>query len=156
MCIRDRFDIEALLNRLIIPLERRVDVLNLKSGRSFDIPFDLLIVFSTNLAPEDLIDEAFLRRVPFTIRADNPTEEQFREVFDNVAKKFGLQYDPSVLNYLIETHYRNANRPFRFCQPRDILQQVNNACEFARVDKVVTNERIDAAIDNCLAIRLDS
>lgn len=153
---RQKFDIEALLNRLIIPLERRVDVLNLKSGRSFDIPFDLLIVFSTNLAPEDLIDEAFLRRVPFTIRADNPTEEQFREVFDNVAKKFGLQYDPSVLNYLIETHYRNANRPFRFCQPRDILQQVNNACEFARVDKVVTNERIDAAIDNCLAIRLDS
>ena len=153
---RQSFEIDALLNRLIIPLERREDVLNLASGRSFSIPFDLMIVFSTNLAPENLIDEAFLRRVPFTIRADDPTEEQFREVFARVAKGHGLKYETEVLDYLLDKHYRQANRPLRFCQPRDILQQVNNSCDFANSEKVITNQRIDDAIENCLAIRLEN
>lgn len=153
---RQRFDVAELLNRLIIPLERREDVLNLPSGRSFNIPFDLLIVFSTNLAPENLIDEAFLRRVPFTIRAEDPSEEQFREVFKRVAEKHELKYDDDVVNYLIDKHYRQTGRPFRFCQPRDILQQVNNSCDFASADKVITRENIDAAIGNCLAIRLEN
>lgn len=153
---RQKFDIEALLNRLIIPLERREDVLNLPSGRSFSVPFDLLIVFSTNLSPESLIDEAFLRRVPFTIRADDPTEAQFREVFQLVADKHELKYDPTVLDYLIDKHYKKAKRPFRFCQPRDILQQVNNSCDFAGTEKVVTKQNIDSAIENCLAIQLDN
>jgi predicted ATPase with chaperone activity len=152
---RQKFNIDALLNRLIIPLERRNDILNLRSGRSFDVPFDLLMVFSTNLSPENLVDEAFLRRVPFTIHAADPSEAQYREVFANVAEKFGLTYEPSVLDHLIQTHYVGSQRPFRFCQPRDILQQVANSCDFARSEKVITNERIDAAIDNCLAIRVD-
>lgn len=152
---RQKFEIEALLNRLIVPLERRQDILNLQSGRSFNIPFDLLIVFSTNLSPESLVDEAFLRRVPFTIRAADPTEQQFRDVFASVAEEMGLEYEPDVVDYLINKHYFDCQRPFRFCHPRDILLQVANSCDFSRSEKVITNERIDAAIENCLAIRLD-
>ena len=152
---RQKFDISSLLNRLIIPLERRMDVLNLPSGRSFDVPFNLLVVFSTNLEPENLVDEAFLRRVPFTIEAKDPTEAQFREVFAQAATKFELTFETDVVDYLIEQHYRNADRPFRFCHPRDILQQVANSCDFSGADKNVTREKIDSAVNNCLAIRVD-
>ena len=151
---RQSFQIEELLNRLIIPLERRADVLNLPSGRSFIVPFDLLIVFSTNLAPESLVDEAFLRRVPFTIHAQNPTEEEFREVFRRTAQKFGLSCDPAQVDYLLQQHYQDGGLELRFCHPRDILQQIFNSCDFLGTPKEVTSENIDRAVQNCLAIRL--
>lgn len=151
---RQKFSVTALLNRLIIPLERREDMLNLPSGRSFGIPFELMAVFSTNLSPERLIDEAFLRRIPCTIHATDPTEEQFREIFSRVAKQFELTYEEQVLDYLISEHFQNGQRPFRSCQPRDILQQVANSCEFAGTENVVTRKGIDNAIGNCLALTL--
>ncbi len=138
---RQKFDISALLNRLIIPLERRVDILNLPSGRSFKVPFDLMVVFATNLAPETLVDEAFLRRVPFTIHVEDPTETEFREVFRRTAQKYGLKCEHEQVDYLLKKHYRQGSRQLRFCHPRDLLQQVRNTCDFLGQPMEVTNRR---------------
>ncbi len=150
---RQSFPTKELLNRLMLPLERRTDVVNLPSGRSFNTPFDNLIVFATNLAPESLVGETFLRRVPCTILVEDPTEGEFREVFRSAAKRFGLTCDPAEVEYLLETHYRQPNRQIRGCHPRDLLQQIANSCAFLRRPKVVTRENIDAAVRNCLALR---
>jgi predicted ATPase with chaperone activity len=150
---RNRFQPEELLNRLIVPLEKRIDFLNLPSGRSFRIPFDPLVVFSTNIDPAELVDEAFLRRIPYTIRVCDPTEEQYRAVFQVAAHEFGLQYSPEVLEHLLRQHYHEANRPRRFCHPRDLLRHVKNACGFRGLEPTITKERIDVAVGDCLALR---
>ena len=150
---RQKFTIDELLNRLIIPLERRHDVLNLPSGRSFDVPFDQMIIFSTNLDPTKLVDEAFLRRIPLTIEAVDPTEKQFKDVFLQVAQARGLSCPPERIDYLLKKHFRESGRPLRFCHPRDILQQVYNSCDFAGLPLEVTEENLDQAVYNCLSIR---
>lgn len=150
---RQKFDVAALLNRLIIPLERRIDILNLPSGRSFRVPFDLMVVFATNLEPESLVDEAFLRRVPFTIAVDDPTEIEFREVFRRTAQRMGLKCEHEQVDYLLKKHYRQGSRKLRFCHPRDLLQQVRNSCDFLAQPMEVTNENLDGAVKNCLALR---
>jgi len=128
---RQRMKPIELLNRWIVPLEKRYDFLALPNGKKLHVPFDQLIIFSTNLEPKDLCDDAFLRRIPYKINVPNPTEEEFRKLFDFVAPKMGFTlqkpfYD--ALDYLIETHYTAKNRPFRCCQPRDLLLQVRNRC----------------------------
>jgi predicted ATPase with chaperone activity len=128
---RQRMKPIELLNRWIVPLEKRYDFLALPNGKKLRVPFDQLIIFSTNLEPKDLCDDAFLRRIPYKINVPNPTEEEFRKLFDFVAPKMGFTlhkpfYD--ALDYLIETHYTSKSRPFRCCQPRDLLLQVRNRC----------------------------
>ena len=150
---RNKFRPEELLNRLIMPLEKRIDYLNLPSGRSFRIPFDPLVVFSTNIDPSELVDEAFLRRIPYTIRVCDPTEEQFRSVFNLSAREFGLQYDPAIVDQLLSRHYREADRALRFCHPRDLLRHVKNACGYRGLEPIITMERLDAAVNDCLALR---
>src|SRR5687768_4094134 len=112
---------DELLNRWIVPLEKRYDFLNLPNGKKINVPFDQLIVFSTNLEPRDLVDEAFLRRIPYKIDVVDPTEEEFRELFRLMAPKLGMEYRDEAVTYLVETHYRPTNRHFRCCQPRDLL-----------------------------------
>ncbi len=93
-----------------MPLEKRYDFLNLASGKKIQVPFDQLIVFSTNLEPKDLVDDAFLRRIPYKIEVIDPTEEEFRELFKIMAPKLGVEYDEAAVDYLIEKHYR-ARQP---------------------------------------------
>ncbi|MCA9184261.1 MAG: AAA family ATPase, partial [Planctomycetales bacterium] len=90
---RQRIEPTELLNRWIVPLETAVDFLNLPSGKKICVPFEQMIVFSTNLAPRDLVDEAFLRRIPYKVEAPNPTDEQFLNVFKIMAKKLGVEFD---------------------------------------------------------------
>jgi predicted ATPase with chaperone activity len=151
---RQKFEIAALLNRLIIPLERRLDVLNLPSGRSFVVPFDQMIVFATNLPPESLVDEAFLRRVPFAIQVEDPSEDQFRELFRQEAERSSLSCGVEEVDHLLDTHYRRPNRPIRFCHARDLVRQISNSCEFLGRPRTITRENIDAAVQNCLSIHL--
>jgi len=125
---RQRVQIDELLNRWIVPLENRYDFLNLPNGKKIRVPFDQLIIFSTNLEPRDLVDEAFLRRIPYKIEVLDPTEQQFRELFERLAPQMGIQYQPEAVDYLIEHHYRRTGRPMRFCHPRDLLMQVRNYC----------------------------
>jgi len=144
--------IDELLNRWIVPLEKRYDFLNLPNGKKINVPFDQLIVFSTNLEPRDLVDEAFLRRIPYKIEVGDPTEVEFRHLFEVMAEKLGFSYDPAPVDYVIETHYKKAGRPLRFCQPRDLLLQVRNYCVYHDRPLEMTNEYFDKAVENYFAV----
>ena len=118
-----------LLNRWIVPLEKRYDYLGLASGRKFRVPFDQFIVFSTNLEPKDLVDEAFLRRIPYKIEIENPSASQFRGLFERTCEKMGLEFREAAFDKLVAKHYKQAtprnailpsSRPF--ASGRDFLQ----------------------------------
>jgi len=145
---RQTMPVDVLLNRWIVPLEKRYDYLNLPSGKKIQVPFDQLIIFSTNLEPSDLVDGAFLRRIPYKIEVPDPSREHFRKLFQIMAPKVGLLFEMDDIDYLIETHYVAQNRPFRNCQPRDLLQQVRNYCIYKKTPKVVTREALDFAVEN--------
>ncbi len=143
---RQTMPVEVLLNRWIVPLEKRYDFLNLPSGKKLQVPFDQLIIFSTNLEPRDLVDGAFLRRIPYKIEVPDPSEEHFRKLFEIMAPHMGMVFDAEVVDYLIETHYKPVNRPFRACQPRDLLLQIRNKCIYHKQPKQMTREGFDFAV----------
>ncbi len=149
---RQRMPVDELLNRWIVPLEKRYDFLNLPSGKKVQVPFDQLIIFSTNLEPKDLVDGAFLRRIPYKIEVPDPSEEEFHALFELMAPMMGFTYDRAAIDYLVETHYRAARRPFRACQPRDLLLQVKNYCTYHNLPKVLTREALDAAVENYFSV----
>jgi len=152
---RQRMSIDELLNRWIVPLEQRYDYLHLESGRSIQVPFDELIIFSTNLQPRDLVDEAFLRRIPYKIEVPNPTEARFRNLFTTVAHQKGFYCEEEMVDYLIDVHYHRKGRTFRFCHPRDLLCQMENRCTLHERELVVTPDAIDEAVANYFAIMCD-
>lgn len=149
---RQTMPVDVLLNRWIVPLEKRYDFLNLPSGKKVQVPFDQLIIFSTNLEPNDLVDGAFLRRIPYKIEVPDPSEENFRALCEIMAPLLGFEFNGDSIDYLIETHYRSVNRPFRACQPRDLLLQVRNYCIYKCVPKKMTNEAFDFAVDNYFSV----
>jgi predicted ATPase with chaperone activity len=134
-----------LLNRWIVPLENRIDYLTLHTGRKIDIPFDVLVVFSTNLPPKDLVDEAFLRRLRHKIEIGDPSFEDYRKIFQNVAKAKGVQYDDQGLAYLLQEWYIKRNRKLRASHPRDICDQIIDIAGFISVEPVMTRDLIDRA-----------
>jgi len=145
---RQRFRPEELMNRWIMPLEKKFDLLTLPSGIKVKVPFDQLIVFATNLEPSDLVEEAFLRRVPYKIEMKDPTSAEFIRLFQLAARQRGFQCSEEAGQYLIETHYRQANREMRFCHPRDLLEQMVHRCSLLGLPRVVTHETIDTAVQN--------
>lgn len=149
---RQRIRIDELLNRWIVPLEKRFDYLNLASGKKIQVPFDQLIIFSTNLEPRELVDEAFLRRVPYKIEITDPSEEEFRELFRMMCPRLGFEYREEPISYAIEKYYRGVSRPFRCCQPRDLLLQIRNYCLFHNQPLELCNEHFDFAVENYFAI----
>lgn len=149
---RQRMGVDELLNRWIVPLEKRYDFLNLPSGKKLEVPFDQLIIFSTNLEPRDLVDDAFLRRIPYKIEVCDPEESAFRKLFEIMAPIIGVEYHQEPLEYLVEKHYKAVNRPYRCCQPRDLLQQIRNYCHYINAEPVMTNEYFDYAVENYFAV----
>jgi len=142
---RQRVDKDELLNRWILPLESRVDYLRLPSGRKVQVPFDPMLVFSTNLDPRELVDEAFLRRIPYKIEFVDPTPELFRVVLQKEADNMGFLMDDGAVDYLIDRHYDKVGRGMRFCHPRDLLLQVRNRCLFNNSPLELTEEAFDYA-----------
>ncbi|MEQ8846281.1 AAA family ATPase [Botrimarina sp.] len=149
---RQRMTTDELLNRWIVPLEKRYDFLNLSSGKKIQVPFDQLIVFSTNLEPKDLVDDAFLRRIPYKIEVVDPSEAAFRKLLSIMGKSLGVPYDEAAVNHLIDTHYRAPGRPFRACQPRDLLLQIINFCHYKKQTPAMTPANFDFAVENYFAI----
>ncbi len=145
---RQQVSSTELLNRWIVPMEAGHDFLTLPSGRQVQLPFEQLLIFSTNLEPRDLCDEAFLRRIPYKIEIYDPTESQFRRLFSNLCQKFGVQTRPEVIDYLIEYHYKRLDRPFRFCHVEDLLQQARDFCEFHNKEWSFTKEIAELACLN--------
>lgn len=134
-----------LLNRWIVPLEKRMDFLTLHTGRKIEIPFEVLIVFSTNLAPKDLVDEAFLRRIRHKIEVNDPTWDEYREIFRRVCQAKNIQLDDRALAYLIQEHYIKTRRQPRACHPRDLVDQIIDIARYLNVPPLLSKELIDRA-----------
>jgi predicted ATPase with chaperone activity len=134
-----------LLNRWIVPLENRVDFLTLHTGRKIELPFDVLIVFSTNLPPRDLVDEAFLRRLRHKIEIGDPTYEEYREIFKRVAQLKGVQYNDQGLAYLLQEWYIKRNRKMRASHPRDLCDQILDISRYMSVEAVMSRDLLDRA-----------
>jgi predicted ATPase with chaperone activity len=146
---RQRMPPVELLNRWIVPLEKRYDFLSLADGKKFKVPFDQLIIFSTNLEPHQLVDEAFLRRIPYKIQAADPTEEMYRELIAIFAPKLGFEsIDRSTVDYLINEYYYKVGRPFRCCHPRDLLLQVRSYCLYNELPMEFKPRYVDVAVAN--------
>jgi hypothetical protein len=149
---RQKVALEELLNRWIVPLERQYDFLNLRNGKKIQVPFDELLVFSSNIEPRDLVDEAFLRRVPYKIEILGPTEAEFRALVDHLATKLGFTPNREPVDYLIETYYRRTGRELRFCHPRDLLLQVRNYCAYHGRPFEMTRDNIDTACESYFGV----
>src|SRR5690606_22961059 len=108
---RQKMSVDQLLNRWIIPLEKRHDYLNMAFGKKIRVPFDQLVIFSTNLEPKDLVDDAFLRRIPYKIEVTDPSESDFRQLFEIMCTATGIPHRADAVDYLIQTHYLLAKRP---------------------------------------------
>ena len=121
---RQRMRPEEMLNRWIVPLDRRIDYLTVVGGKKFEIPFDLFVAFATNLEPSHLVDDAFLRRIANKIQVAYVTEEQFHVIFRNVCEQSGLDYDGTVVDELIELLNTKYKEPLRPCYARDVVRQV--------------------------------
>jgi len=134
-----------LLNRWIVPLENRVDYLRLHTGRKVEVPFDVLIVFSTNLPPKDLVDEAFLRRLRHKIEIGDPSFEEYREIFKRVSKDRNIEYNDQGLAYLLQEWYIKRNRKLRASHPRDLCDQIIDIASYLAVPPVMSREMIDHA-----------
>ncbi len=142
---RQRIRPEDLLNRWIVPLESRIDYLTLHTGKKFQVPFDVLIAFATNLRPESLADEAFLRRIPYKIAVGDPTVEQFTEIFELNCRRRQLKFHQVLVAYLLRRHYLPCNRPLRACHARDLLDQVVALCRYRGIEPAISRETLDAA-----------
>jgi predicted ATPase with chaperone activity len=134
-----------LLNRWIVPLENRVDYLRLHTGRKVEVPFDVLIVFSTNLPPKDLVDEAFLRRLRHKIEIGDPSFEEYREIFRRVAQDKRIEYNDQGLAYLLQEWYIKRNRKLRASHPRDLCDQINDIASYLSVQPSMSREMLDRA-----------
>jgi predicted ATPase with chaperone activity len=137
-----------LLNRWIVPLENRIDFLTLHTGRKIEIPFDVLVVFSTNLPPKDLVDEAFLRRLRHKIEISDPSYEEYREIFQRVSTNKGVTYSDQGLAYLLQDWYVKRNRKLRASHPRDLCDQILDIANYLGTEPVLTRDLIDRAAES--------
>ncbi len=134
-----------LLNRWIVPLEKRLDYLTLHTGRKIEIPFDVLIVFSTNLAPKDLVDEAFLRRIRHKIEIGDPTFEEFKQIFERVCAARKVPFVESGLAYLLQEYYVKPRRKLRAVHPRDLVDQIIDIATYLNLEPQLTKDLLDRA-----------
>ena len=136
---------DELLNRWMLPMERGIDHLTLQTGETFEVPFDVLLVFATNLSPSRLGDEAFFRRIQHKVRIPDPDERAFRKILREVASKVAIPYSDEAATYLIDSYYRAQPRPFRGVHPRDIFNLIRDMSRFQRRAPEFAAEWIDLA-----------
>ena len=144
---RQRVQPQELLNRWILPLERRVDFLSLHSGKKIEVPFEQLVIFSTNLDERDLVDEAFLRRMGYRARIDPPTSAAFIEIFKRTAAARGVVFDEQCVAHILHK-YSAERRIMKGCEPRDLLNKVKDICTFEGMSLKLSTELVDLAWGN--------
>ncbi len=149
---RQRISTVELLNRWIVPLDRGHDYLHLPGGKALRVPFDQMLVFSTNLQPRDLVDEAFLRRIPYKIEVRNPSEDEFHRLLVKYAAKFGIAYQRAACDYLLDRHFRQAGRVPRRCHARDLMAQIHHFCQFNELAAELVPKNFDMAAMNYFAL----
>jgi hypothetical protein len=139
---------QALINRWIVPLEEGKDILGLQSGEKFEVPFDTLVIFSTNFHPNEIFDQAALRRIFFKIKIDGPNQENFLKIFALVARKKGMPLDESALIHLLKVKYPTIDNIYANYQPVFLIDQMISICEFEGIPYQMTPELIDRAWAN--------
>ncbi|MEC9198901.1 MAG: ATPase [Pseudomonadota bacterium] len=139
---------QALINRWIVPLEEGKDILALQSGEKFEVPFDTLVIFSTNFHPNEIFDKAALRRIFFKIKIDGPSQEDFLKIFALVARKKKMPLDEKSLIHLLKSKYPTIDNVYANYQPVFLIDQIIAICEFEGIPYQMTPELIDRAWDN--------
>ena len=137
-----------LLNRWIVPLESRIDFLKLHTGKSFSIPFEELIIFSTNLEPEDLMDPAFLRRLPYKIEVGAPSLERYREIFEKESARQHLELRDEIFDFIVRKVQDEKHLELAAYQPRFIVDQVVATCRFMGEPPQFKKRYVEYAINN--------
>lgn len=145
---RQQMDPQSLLNRWIINLDRQIDFMSMHTGMKFEIPFDQLVIFATNLDPKSLVDEAFLRRIRYKIKIEHPTEAEFRQIFERVCEMNRIEFKPDVYEHLLENWYRRHKIPFNACHPRDLVSHVIDLARFFNEPAELHKASIDHACEN--------
>jgi len=146
---RQRSTPAEILNRWIIPMERGIDFLTFKNGSKVQVPFECFLIFSSNLKPHQLGDEAFLRRIQYKMLLKNPDEAEYCEIFKRFCEKNNLPFDEVLLDRFLQKHYRNTGKKRRRCHPRDILNHAIDLLRFERRPWKLTEEVLDHAFDSC-------
>jgi predicted ATPase with chaperone activity len=142
---RQRIPAVELLNRWIVALEGGVDHLSLHTGQTIEVPFDLIPLFSTNLPPEHLADEAFLRRIRYKVEIPNPSGEEFRTIFQRVCQEHEIEVEEAMVDYLVDHWYEGPGRELRGCHPRDLIEAVADAAHYDGGKAVLTTQTLDEA-----------
>ena len=144
---RQQMSPRDLLNRWIVPLEKREDYLNMQTGQELTVPFDQLIIFSTNLEPANLVDEAFLRRIRYKIEVPNPTIEEYEEIFRRVCDAKAVPYDFGAVQFVLDYYDRRGIEP-RCCHPRDLIGQMIDIAKYMELPHAFTRELLESACDS--------
>jgi predicted ATPase with chaperone activity len=137
---RQRMNPKELLNRWIVPMENQIDYLSLANGQKIQIPFELCLIFATNLNPSDVTDPAFLRRIGFRLQVKPPEKTQYAQIFNQYLKKMDVNLDDSSLDWLFQ-QYEKEGRELRGCEPRDLLERVRDLCKYRGEDVVSVNPK---------------
>lgn len=139
---------QALINRWIVPMEQHFDILTLQSGQKFMVPFDTLVIFSTNMAPTEMFDGAALRRIYYKIKMDNPSRDDFIKIFVKTCRHYKLRPDEDVLKYLLNTKYPSVDNQFASYQAPFLIDQSLSICEYEGYEPHMSTELIDRAWEN--------
>ena len=145
---RQRVDARDLINRWILPLERRIDFLTLHTGKKIEMPFDQLVVFSTNTAPQEMIDAAGLRRIPYTFHVPVPTRDEYAEILAVVSEKQGLTLPADVVSYLLDEFYPKTGIAISSAHPKFVVDHVIERCRFSGIAPQITLELVHDAVEN--------
>jgi predicted ATPase with chaperone activity len=145
---RQRVAARDLLNRWIVPLESRVDFLTLNSGQKFELPFMVLVAFATNIRPQELVDEAFLRRIHYKVLCESPSYEDFIHIFRNYCDNVSVGFDRELVEDLLDNYYKPRSIPLRGCHPRDLIDQSLSLAEYLARPRELTPELLRAACDS--------
>jgi SpoVK/Ycf46/Vps4 family AAA+-type ATPase len=137
-----------LLNRWIVPLENKVDYLTLQTGGKIEVPFDVLIAFSTNLEPRDLVDEAFLRRIRHKIFVGNPSLQEYRVLFKQYCQDTNVPYNEEGLIFVLKEYYQKRHIEPRACHPRDILEELVDIARYMDVPPKMSIELLEQACES--------
>jgi predicted ATPase with chaperone activity len=142
---RQRVPPKDLLNRWIVPLEKRIDFLTLHTGGKFPVPFDCLLIMATNLEPSQLVEEAFLRRIHYKIMIEGPNPEQYAEIFARCCADRGIAYDRASIDFIYREYYGRLGIHPRACHPRDILDHLVDIARFYETTAVLSDDIVDRA-----------
>lgn len=142
---RQQIEPQILLNRWIVPLERRIDFMGVHTGMKFTIPFDLLVLFATNIEPNELVDESFLRRIRYKVHIDRPTVAEYETIFKRVCEVNGIEFHPPVFSHLTDDLYGKSLVPMAACHPRDIIDHLIDQARHRKTRAVLTKDAINEA-----------